>query len=244
MKYEIRSTKSENEIPIREELPVSNLKSQISNFKPTGFTLIELLVAVGLFTVVMVVSIASLTGIINADRKSQSLQSVVNGLAFSLDEMARTIRTGTSYHCSSISGDFSNLTAPSPDSICRNSGSDYIAVRPAVPNPSGGRTVYWFSEGTCLDRPGGSPVPNYAGGCIQVSTDSASIGSFSPLTAPEVSVDNLTFYVIGAPPSNLEPASPQQPRVVMTLKAHVDLPNGARTDLNLQTDITQRVFDQ
>ncbi len=64
-----------------------------------GFTLIEMIVAVGLFAVVMLISVAALLSLSAANRKAQALQSVVNNLNISIDGMVRSIREGSDYKC-------------------------------------------------------------------------------------------------------------------------------------------------
>src|SRR3989344_7842968 len=65
-----------------------------------GFTLIEVVVSVALFSIVMVVCVTALLALVNANRKAQALQSVMNNLSIALDDMARNVRMGTNYHCS------------------------------------------------------------------------------------------------------------------------------------------------
>ena len=42
----------------------------------SGFTLVEMIVAVALFAVVMLISVAALLSLVDANRKAQALQSV------------------------------------------------------------------------------------------------------------------------------------------------------------------------
>lgn len=73
-----------------------------------GFTLIEVITALSVFTVVMTISMGSILGIFDANRKSESLKSVMDNLNFAMETMAREIRFGTNYHC----GGSGTLTSP------------------------------------------------------------------------------------------------------------------------------------
>src|SRR3990167_4918000 len=64
-----------------------------------GFTLVEMIVAVGLFSLVMLVSVGALLALTGANRKAQALQSVMNNLNIALDGMVRSIRMGSNYSC-------------------------------------------------------------------------------------------------------------------------------------------------
>ena len=61
----------------------------------SGFTLVEMIVAVALFAVVMLISVAALLALVDANRKAQALQSVMNNLNIALDGMVRSVRMGS-----------------------------------------------------------------------------------------------------------------------------------------------------
>ena len=67
---------------------------------------------------------------------------------------------------------------------------------------------------------------------IQKSSDGGVV--FQPLTSSDITVDDLTFYVVGAPSNeNL------QPRVLITLKAS-SLVGASINEFNLETSVSQR----
>ena len=80
-----------------------NIKNQTG-----GFTLIEIMVSVSIFIMVMVIVMGSILSVLNANQKSQSLRSVMDNVDSTMDDMTRTIRFGTEYHC----GSNGLLTAP------------------------------------------------------------------------------------------------------------------------------------
>jgi prepilin-type N-terminal cleavage/methylation domain-containing protein len=76
------------------------MKKIFSNRKK-GFTLVELLVSISIFAVVMVVSMGSILVMLNSNRKSQAIRSVLDNLGTTMDDMSRSIRFGSNYHCGS-----------------------------------------------------------------------------------------------------------------------------------------------
>lgn len=74
------------------------------NKKNKGFTLIEIMVAVSIFSIVMMVSIGAVLAIVAANKKAESLSSVINNLNFALESMNRDLRTGFDYICIDLSG--------------------------------------------------------------------------------------------------------------------------------------------
>ena len=65
----------------------------------SGFSLVEMMVAIAIFMVVAVVAVAALLKIVDADRKSQTLQDAVNNINFAMDSITREIRVGSAYTC-------------------------------------------------------------------------------------------------------------------------------------------------
>lgn len=176
------------------------------NFKKKqGFTLIELLTALSVFAVIMVISMGSILGIFDANRKSRSLKSVVTNLNLAIENMSKEIKFGDTYHCGT-----GNLALPQN---CA-SGSTQLSFL----DSEGTRITYNMSSGAILREVGGSNDP-------------------ITLTAPEVVIDDLDFYVLGADTNNT-----LQPKVIIKIKAHVGTGRG-RTDLTLQTLLSQRELD-
>ncbi|PJE73761.1 MAG: hypothetical protein COV02_00920, partial [Candidatus Terrybacteria bacterium CG10_big_fil_rev_8_21_14_0_10_41_10] len=66
-----------------------------------GFTLIELIVALGLFAVVMTISVGAFLNISDIQKKSESLRNVSDNMSFTIEMMTRDIREGYDYSCSS-----------------------------------------------------------------------------------------------------------------------------------------------
>ncbi len=191
------------------------------------------MVSVTIFIVVMTIALGSLLSISAAERKAEALKTVMNNLNFGLESMSRAIRTGITYHC----GETGTIDVPlnCPDQV---NGDDYFAFEAIGGdiNNSGDQVVYYFepTAGNC-----GS---SHIGGCIMRSVTSG--GNPVPITAPEVNITSLTFFVVGAVASFDGEDPPVQPKVVITLTGQIAAGASQPTRFNLQTAVTQRLYDQ
>lgn len=166
-----------------------------------GFTLVELLVSVAIFAIVMTISIGAILNIVDSNKKAQSLKSVMNNLNFALENMTRTIKTGTNYEV---------------DGQCSGNG-ETISVR----NSEGQFITYSYDENKLFisgDRYGNDSIA---------------------ITAEEISIDYLKFYLTGGCPSD-----GAQPKVVVVIKGFAGVQEKTRSEFSLQTTISQRLIDQ
>lgn len=69
-----------------------------------GFTLIELLVSLSIFVIIMLAATSAYLAFISSNRQAQTTSTVVNSISFSIDNMAREIRTGRGYTYSYATG--------------------------------------------------------------------------------------------------------------------------------------------
>ena len=172
-----------------------------------------MIVAVALFSIVMLVAISALLSLVDANRKAQALQSVINNLNIAVDGMVRSIREGGTYRCGS--------------------------VNPADPDcPSGGNIFYfqpYCPSGSCADW-----IYDFHDGRIWKSESGSTAGEL-PLTAPEVTIDSATFYVIGAKRGG---GDITQPKVVIVIKGSAGAAKATvRTTFHVQSTAVQRVLD-
>src|SRR3989339_1786343 len=81
---------------------------QKNKSKTKGFTLIELLVALGVFMVVMTITLSAFLNIMDIQKKTESFRKVNDNLNFVMEAMMREIREGEDY-CPSgcVTGTFS-----------------------------------------------------------------------------------------------------------------------------------------
>jgi prepilin-type N-terminal cleavage/methylation domain-containing protein len=193
-----------------------NMKRKTST---RGFTLVEMIVAVGLFAVVMMVSVSALLALVNANRKAQALQSVMNNLNVAIDGMVRSIRMGSQYHCGASGVYTATADCSSGDTLFAfepfHSGAD------AVPP-----WVYWFAE----DQNGV--------GRLYKSEDGTLTGGVA-MTAPEVSVDSVRFYVIGS-----SRGDSVQPKVLIIIKGTAgNTKITTQSTFHIQATAVQRILD-
>ena len=206
--------------PIRNTFGVRDTPSR-------GFTLVEMIVSVALFAIVMVVCVGALLSLVNANRKAQALQSVINNLNIALDGIVRNTRMGSSYH--GAGGDAAcGASDYSTPHDCTNGGTIF-AFEPygGDPKVSTDNWVYVFdTDGT------------YCGAhrlCKSVNGGA----NFIAITAPEVSIDDLKFYVVGSTQGDAV-----QPKVVIVLKGTAgNVGSIARTTFHIQATAVQRLLD-
>jgi prepilin-type N-terminal cleavage/methylation domain-containing protein len=190
-----------------------------------GFTLIEMMVSVAIFSIVMVVALGSLLAISAADRKAQTLKTVMDNLSFAMEGMSRTIRTGVNYHCDTTNMTGSTLAPQDcPGNII---GAQYFAF---IAN-DGTYTAYCLNNNQIWRQ-----RSNTMGG---LKTSCSALDGFLPITAPEIVISNLSFYVKGAPLGD-----GIQPKTTMILNGFVNINSTAATAFALQATVTQRIYDQ
>ena len=176
-----------------------------------GFTLIEMIVAVGLFAVVSLVAVSALLSLVDANRKAQALQSVINNLNVAVDGMARAIREGSNYRCDAPNG-----------GDCTN----------------GGTSFYFEPYSGDSSNPGDDWLYSFHDGRLYKSENGSSSGEIS-ITAPEVSIESMVFYVFGSTRGDSV-----QPKVMIVIKGTAGGEKiKVRTTFHIQSTAVQRVLD-
>lgn len=181
-----------------------------------GFSLVEMMVAVALFAVVMLISTSALLSLIDATRKAQALQSVMGNLNTALDGMVRSIRMGSTYHCGQVGllGDPRNCE-----------GGDILLAFEPFGGDSDTESDQWIYR---YDAATSRLYKSENGGL-----------NYFALTAPEVSIDSFSFYVIGTTPGDNV-----QPKVVITIAGTAGGNKvKTRTTFSIQATATQRLLD-
>ena len=195
---------------------LQNSKIKTQNFTSRGFTLVELMVSVSVFVIVMVISMGSILSIFDANKKSQTLRTVMDNLNFSLEAMTRTIRFGTNYYC----GDSS--FPPSGVSDCSgNNPSSAIVVKSA----EGIWVKYKLDNGR---------IKRY------MSTDLDSNGYY--VTSSDVTITSLKYWVYGSTPFAVG-SDTAQPQAIITIGGYAGQKATTKSSFSLQTTVSQRLFD-
>ena len=196
-------------------------KLSVSSFglNQNGFTLIELMVSVSIFAIVMTIAAGSLVSILDVNRKSQAIESVMNNLNFAIESMSRTMMFGSYYDC----GDNSILT---PSDI-------KTATLLECTSPPKTAVTFLHNDGTKVLTYKYDEIDsgNHTGQ-IEVNTrdDSGNDSGFVGVTSREIKITDLKFYVVRAANS--------QPRVFVTVNGYADVTNkGQKSYFNLQTTI-------
>jgi len=100
--------------------------------KSRGYTLVELIIAVGIFALVMMLSSGAYFIMLGVSRQATATATGIDNLAFAVETMTRTIRTGTEYSCDG--GD------------CTNGGATF-----SVKN-AGGTTITYTRSGGAITQ--------------------------------------------------------------------------------------------
>ncbi|MBI3573842.1 type II secretion system protein [Candidatus Kaiserbacteria bacterium] len=87
-----------------------------------GFTLIEMMVAMSIFAIVMLVGVGALLSLVQANTRAQAINSVINNLNAAIENMSRTIRVGTVYHCETSPTPPSAATLATPQDCAAGGG--------------------------------------------------------------------------------------------------------------------------
>ncbi len=179
-----------------------------------------MIVAVALFSVVMLVSVGSLLALVNANRKAQALQSVMNNLNIALDGMVRSMRMGSDYYCTS------NTQNPPYDGYrdCAESGGTLIAFTPFGKDRTDPTKKWAYRYDDVTKR-------------LEKSEDGGA--NWLAVTAPEVEIEDMTFFVLGTTPRD-----PDQPKVVVSMKGSAGAENiKTKTEFAIQATAVQRLLD-
>lgn len=184
-----------------------------------GFTLIEMIVSMSIFTVIMLMIVGALISLDNAARKARAVRLVTDNLSAAVDSMSRNIRMGSTFHCG-CEVTAAAYATPKDCSFTDNLGN-------------GGDECFAFEgqKGDSAD-PSDQIVYQLSGSRIQRSVDGGS--TFLDLTAPELNITGLDFFVYGST------VNQDQPVVTMLLQGIAGVTAKDETNFNLQTTISGR----
>jgi len=191
------------------------LKLRKKKNKISGFTLVELLVAVGVFLVVMTISLGSVLSILDAGRKARSLKSVMTNLNFTLETMTREIKFGTNYYCGEDTSSQHTQTL------------DCAAGNAITFTDSNGVDIIYKLVGTQIQK-----STNH-GPYIGVTSPEVTITNFNIFV-----IGSQTFD----PSSGSNDMN--QPRTFVLLRGYVGSKPALRSSFALQTTISQRIPDR
>jgi type II secretory pathway pseudopilin PulG len=173
-----------------------------------GYMLIEILVSLVIFSIVVVISSSAILAIVEANTKSQTTKSVMDNLSVAIENMSRTMRIGTEFKCISGHGD------PGSNTSSCSAGSAGVSFVPQDAT-AGERMEYYFRSGVLYRNRGN----------IEIA-----------LTAPEVVLTDMKFYVLGASTND------GQPRIFININGEAGTTR-SKSEFNMQTTVSQRQPD-
>lgn len=194
--------------------------------KRAGFTLIEMMVSLSIFSIIMLIALGSILTIVDANRKTQTIQAVVNNLDFALETMSRNIRVGSTYRCQNGFQGGANNYNNTQD--CGGGGRTHLTFEGRLGDPASNAdqiTYFYDAAAEAVFR--------------QIGTDESAENQIR-LTSEEVVVEGLSFLVDGSQSGTGSNA--QQPFVRIRMWGYA-LIGSTRTNFNLQTAVTQRMLD-
>ncbi len=188
-----------------------------------GFTLVEVMVAISIFAMVMLISTGAVFSIVEANKKTHTIKSVMTNLNFALESMAREIRVGYRYACGAGVALGSTANCQSGDTVFRiKANRDIDGDSSYSPADNNDQIEYSLSvDNRIMKRVYGTISSNLA------------------ITADEIHITNLKFYVTGAGTSE----SPgKQPKVVIVIQGYAG-EGSTKSSFNIETTMSQRAID-
>lgn len=185
--------------------------------KQKGFTLIEVLVSVSIFAITMLVAAGAVFTVVESNKKTHSLKSVMTNLNFALEAMARDIRVGTNYVCNGVGN-------------CESGGTVFRYKANRDIDGSGTYNAADSEDQAEYTTSGGRLTRRIYG-----SGPMGALGAV-PITAEEIHITSLKFYLSGAG------ADGKQPKVLISLQGYAGI-GSTKSTFNIQTTITQRSID-
>ena len=203
-----------------------------------GFSVVEMLVAVALFTAVVLMSIAAMMALVDANYKTRSVRTAMDNLGFIIDDMARDLRVGSRYLCKegtspgamTVGTDATGVDCPyvknNPDK-----GGEYLAFR----NKDNNVVFYYFDDSVPA-----SPILKK-----KVTTTLWSAGyadnftsGYVTLSSSDIKISRFRFYVY-----NTATDSVAQPYVVISATVTVGPASRPKTQttFSIQTTVSQRI---
>lgn len=211
-----------------------NMLSFRSNkIEEKGFTLVEMLVSIAVFMTVMTIAVGSFISILNANKKSQAMKTVVDNVTFAIDSISRSIKTGIDYKCGI------NISSKNNFDLSETNCADGSSLIQYYNEVSGEYIQYIFVKTDDID-------PGSVGeGNIQkriCSSDNGDCGEWQSMTGPvsNINIKNMRFYVLGTETDGQPRGSREQPRVIITVEgASGDQNMYSNTSFMLQTMVSQ-----
>jgi prepilin-type N-terminal cleavage/methylation domain-containing protein len=187
-----------------------------------GFTLVELMVALTLFVFAVLAAISSLYTVNNSSRKVNASRAVFDNLSFAVESMSRNIRTGEKIICG---------TTPSVDNNCQFGGATGSTTLSFTSTLGTKQDIQYSlcTSGSCA---------NQIIKKVKPTTSSSWPSGYVVLTADEIKVQSLLFFVDGANAND-----DTQPNVMIFMRGVTTDPGGTTAPFSIQTYVSQRTLE-
>lgn len=189
--------------------------------KSGGYILLEIVVALGIFMAVMTIGMSAVLVLFDSNKRAKDLKSIINNLNVAMDSMTRELVVGTNYGCND-----DDIITPED---CDISGGEAITFCSSEDYP----ISYRFNVSNIERRIG---EVDGGGVCEEGASITWEQAGWVRITAPEVIIEDLKFYVSGSTDENL------QPRVLVNARG-IAGDTGRQTEFEVQTTVSQRVPD-
>ncbi len=151
----------------------------------------------------------------------------MTNISYALDSLTREIRTGSDYFCGvSIGLPTDGYTT---QDCSGESGFSFNEGGVSLTEQSSSRRVAYRLHNNVLERRLGN---GNGGGSVNEPSD------WLPVTAPEIVITDLRFYVTGSMRTNTE-----SPTVTLYIAGTAGEDDGSQSRFNIQTTIVQQLLD-
>ncbi len=190
------------------------------------------MVSLALFIIVVLALVGSLLTVNDASRRVQAMRTVMDNLNFGIESMSRTIRTGTDISCA-LRG------SPQRDCPISQYGTSSSNTSLSLYSTLGQHQLIEYRKIKLSNNKGQiqkqitdlvfDPVNN-------VYVPSGTAKGWIPITAPEIDIQNFSFFVEGAQFAN----DTIQPNVMIKFDGVATIVGGQTIPFAVQTYLSQR----
>jgi len=190
-----------------------------------GFTLIEMTVASSMFITAVVIIMGALVSLESASRKVRATRIAMDNIGAAIDSMSRTMRMGSTFNCGCENPSQDPrpcMMTLAPNDIDYGTCVAFEHQSGDINNPN---DQFWYRHG----------VHANGNGQIERSKANGIVGSWETMTAPEINITDLKFWIGGVS------ASTEQPYITMVIRGTASTGPKISSSFNIQTTVSQRV---
>lgn len=188
----------------------------VSSHSERGFTLVELIVSLALFIIVIFIVTSSFLNIVHLYEKAQTVRIALDTMSIAVENMARSLRTGSQYYCNADSNFANRNSIPLQDCPAGDISIMFI-------DPTGAIGGYQLKTDSTH-------------GYIQWRDPARTNQCCEVLTGNDINITNLTFYTF-----NAATVGPEQPRISFVVQGTAGTDPQTRTKFSIYTSVTQRI---